>query len=122
MKPQKGVLRREGDYWTAIYGGTTVRLRDAKGIRHLDELLRHPGRAFHVLDLFGPGGDAQARHQDEHDTAGVERIRKTVTNRIRRTLTRIRALHDALGLHLENSIRTGTHCTYVPERAIRWTE
>ncbi len=49
-------FRREGDYWTIAFGGTVVRMRDAKGLGYLARLLRHPHREFHVLDLLG--GDA----------------------------------------------------------------
>ncbi|MGH2825889.1 MAG: transcriptional regulator [Actinomycetota bacterium] len=44
-------LRREGDYWSVVFEGRTVRLRDLKGIRYLARLLAQPGREFHVLDL-----------------------------------------------------------------------
>jgi hypothetical protein len=61
------VFRREGEYWTVIFDGVVVRLRDAKGLRHLARLLAHPGREFHAVDLeaaqgppgpvaVGPGG------------------------------------------------------------------
>ena len=45
------VFRLEGDYWTVIFDGRTVRIRDLKGMRHLARLLADPGREFHVLDL-----------------------------------------------------------------------
>jgi tetratricopeptide (TPR) repeat protein len=44
-------LRREGDYWSLLYEGHTIRVRDLRGIRYLARLLAHPGREFHVLDL-----------------------------------------------------------------------
>ena len=44
-------VRREGDYWTVVFEGRTVRLRDLKGMRYLARLLAQPGREFHVLDL-----------------------------------------------------------------------
>jgi tetratricopeptide (TPR) repeat protein len=44
-------LRREGDYWSLVFEGRTVRLRDLKGIRYLARLVAQPGREFHVLDL-----------------------------------------------------------------------
>jgi pimeloyl-ACP methyl ester carboxylesterase len=50
------LFRREGDYWTIAFGGTVVRMRDAKGLGYLARLLRHPHREFHVLDLLA--GDA----------------------------------------------------------------
>jgi hypothetical protein len=45
------VFRREGEYWTVCYEGAVVRLKDAKGLRHLARLLAHPAREFHVTDL-----------------------------------------------------------------------
>jgi len=45
------VFRREGDYWSVVFEGRTVRVRDLKGMRYLAQLLAHPGREFHVLDL-----------------------------------------------------------------------
>ncbi|MDR7453677.1 MAG: AAA family ATPase [Armatimonadota bacterium] len=54
----RNVLRREGDYWTLIYEGSVVRVRDTKGLRHLSRLLTAPGREFHAVDL--EAADAQA--------------------------------------------------------------
>jgi hypothetical protein len=45
------VFRREGEYWTVAYEGDIVRLKDAKGLRHLARLLAHPGRELHAVDL-----------------------------------------------------------------------
>jgi hypothetical protein len=45
------VFRREGDYWSVVFEGRTVRVRDLKGMRYLAQLVAHPGREFHVLDL-----------------------------------------------------------------------
>jgi predicted ATPase len=47
----RNLFRREGEYWTVAYDGSVVRLRDTKGLRHLAQLLAHPGREFHVIDL-----------------------------------------------------------------------
>jgi tetratricopeptide (TPR) repeat protein len=44
-------FRREGDYWSVMFEGRMVRVRDLKGIRYLARLLAYPGREFHVLDL-----------------------------------------------------------------------
>jgi hypothetical protein len=44
-------LVRDGQDWVAAFGGTTVRLRDAKGLAYLARLLAAPGREFHVGDL-----------------------------------------------------------------------
>src|SRR5829696_6555531 len=58
------VFRREGDYWSVVFEGRTVRVRDLKGMRYLAHLLAHPGREFHVLDLVAAegGGVAQMEH------------------------------------------------------------
>jgi tetratricopeptide (TPR) repeat protein len=45
------LFRREGDYWSVVFEGRTVRVRDLKGMRYLAQLLAHPGREFHVLEL-----------------------------------------------------------------------
>ena len=48
---ETNVFRHEGDYWSVVFAGRTVRVRDIKGMRYLAQLLIHPGREFHVLDL-----------------------------------------------------------------------
>ena len=48
---ETNVFRREGDYWSVVFEGRTVRVRDLKGMRYLAQLLAQPGREFHVLDL-----------------------------------------------------------------------
>jgi hypothetical protein len=45
------VFGREGDYWTVIFDGSTVRVRDLKGMHYLARLFADPGREYHVLDL-----------------------------------------------------------------------
>ncbi|HEX6311915.1 MAG TPA: transcriptional regulator, partial [Acidimicrobiia bacterium] len=44
-------FRREGDYWSVIFEGDTIRVRDRKGMHYLVRLLADPGREHHVLDL-----------------------------------------------------------------------
>jgi len=117
------VFRREGDYWTIAYDAAMVRLRDAKGLRYIEPLLRHPGRSFHVTELISvtAGPDGRRPATDDGATEAVERARKAVTNRIRQTLARITSVHQVLGLHLRNAVHTGTRCTYMPERPTRWS-
>jgi hypothetical protein len=52
----RNLFRREGEYWTISYEGAVVRLRDAKGLRHLARLLAHPGQEFHAVDLEAAEG------------------------------------------------------------------
>ena len=65
-------FRREGDYWSVIFEGHTVRVRDLKGMRYLARLLADPGREYHVLDLVAAetGSVAQA---DGRQAAGLPR-------------------------------------------------
>jgi len=45
------MLRREGDVWAMGMEGSLFRLRDAKGLVHLAQLLARPGEELHALDL-----------------------------------------------------------------------
>jgi len=118
------LFRREGDYWMIAYDATVVRLRDARGLRYLHPLLRHPGRSFDVAELIrvaaSPGGRRPAA--EDGTAEAVERARKAVTNRVRQTVTRIASVRHALGLHLRNAVHTGTRCVYTPERPTQWSK
>lgn len=52
--PTANLFRREGEFWTLAYGGTVVRMKDAKGLRYIAVLLRDPGREFYAGDLTAP--------------------------------------------------------------------
>ncbi|MGH2801888.1 MAG: transcriptional regulator [Thermoleophilaceae bacterium] len=91
------VFRREGDYWSVVFEGRTVRVRDLKGMRYLAQLLAHPGRDFHVLDLVA----AETGQQTALGDAG-ELLDERAKLAYRRRLTEIdddieqaRALGDA---------------------------
>ena len=80
---QKGVFRKEGEYWSVGYGGEAFRLKDTKGLGYLAHLLRHPTVEFHVLDLVGglashreedetsPSGDGLPRRDEDLEKAGI---------------------------------------------------
>jgi hypothetical protein len=63
---------------------------------------------------YGLGG----RARKAADTS--DRARKAVTSRIRESIERIGKEHPALARHLENAIRTGTFCSYQPDRPVGW--
>jgi tetratricopeptide (TPR) repeat protein len=50
----------------------------------------------------------------------AERARTAVTARIREALRRIERADPELGAHLRRSVRTGTLCSYTPERVTTW--
>lgn len=54
------VFHRAGDYWSITFEGSTIRLRDLKGLRYLARLLSSPGHELHVLDLVATEAGAQA--------------------------------------------------------------
>jgi hypothetical protein len=67
-----------------------------------------------LADAYGLGGRARK-------TAAVaERARKAVANRIKESLAKMRKPHPSLWLHLFNAIKTGTFCSYTPEKPIDW--
>lgn len=63
-------FRREGEYWSIVYEGRTVRIRDLVGLRYVALLLAEPGREFHVLDLVGSGRSGRSL-----DTGGLLDVR-----------------------------------------------
>ena len=175
--PDLNMFRREGDYWSVVFEGRTVRVRDLKGMRYLARLLAHPGRDFHVLDLvaaetgrgshaaLGDAGemlDARAKNayrrrlaeieddmeqaraigdteratqadaerdfllrelsravglggRERRASSASERARAGVTRAIRQAIGRIGEHHPQLGAHLNRTVRTGTHCAYLPD-------
>lgn len=68
-----------------------------------------------LASAFGLGGRAR-RAGDP-----AERARSAVTWRIRSAVSKVEAAHPELGAHLRASVRTGTFCSYRPERALRWS-
>ena len=50
-------LAREGDDWAVTAGTVTVRIRDARGMQMLADLVAAPGREMHVLALMGADGE-----------------------------------------------------------------
>ena len=50
-------LTREGDYWAVTDATVTVRIRDARGMQMLAELIAAPRRDVHALALMGADGD-----------------------------------------------------------------
>jgi len=114
-------FRREGDFWTIVYESKSFRLRDAKGLRYIAELLQRPGDKFGVAELTAIGeGSPLPGAAPPVDPETLERMRKAVANSIRYAIARIDKECPALALHLTNSLRTGASCCYVPDRPRVW--
>jgi len=58
-----GVFRKEGDYWSVGFDGAVFRLKDAKGLRCLVQLLRHP-LPDGVATLIELGLQHEQQHQE----------------------------------------------------------
>jgi tetratricopeptide (TPR) repeat protein len=74
----RNAFRREGDYWSIVFAGRTVRVRDLKGMRYLARLLAEPERELHVLDLVaaertgtGVGEGADSEQADVGDAGAM---------------------------------------------------
>lgn len=50
----------------------------------------------------------------------VEKARSAVTWRIRNAIAKIELYHPFMGAHLSNAIKTGTFCSYKPDRELHW--
>lgn len=66
----RAVFRREGEYWSIVFEGRSVRARDSKGMRYLAALLAGAGREHHALDLIGMDAGPTARSPAELETGG----------------------------------------------------
>jgi AAA ATPase domain len=58
--PAAGTFRRDGALWTLGWAGTSVRMRDAKGLGDLAALLGAPGRQVRRADLAAASGGGEA--------------------------------------------------------------
>jgi tetratricopeptide (TPR) repeat protein len=67
-----------------------------------------------LTSAYGFGGKPRASNEP------IEKLRKAVTNRIRDQLAKIRKAHPPLGQHLGNALKTGTFCSYAPEKPTPW--
>ena len=81
-------LRRDGTWWVASHGGTSVRLRGTKGLGYLAELLRSPGAERHSLDLvdavegIDPERSVERRHLGDAGEALDARARAAYRHRV----------------------------------------
>ncbi|WP_169982862.1 AAA family ATPase [Microbispora sp. H10836] len=56
VMPKAAEFRRDGAVWALGFGGHTVHLPDAKGLRDLHSLLSHPGADLPAVRLLDPEG------------------------------------------------------------------
>ncbi|HEY6418561.1 MAG TPA: AAA family ATPase [Candidatus Binataceae bacterium] len=68
---QTGTFVLNGEYWTIGYGGTSVSLRDLKGLGYIHSLLQHPGEEFHVFDILNKPGSVATSESGSSDFGSV---------------------------------------------------
>ncbi len=176
ITPPANSFKQEGDLWQVCYAGSSVTLRDAKGLNNIATLLSQPDQEIHCADLMGTALihesgteviDSQARKNyeqkiidlreelaeaedmnnlelasrlsEEYETlvahlskslglagetrktgSSVEKARSAVTLRIKSTIKKIESVHPDLARHFSSAIKTGTFCSYKPEKEIDW--
>lgn len=125
-------LRLECEYWTIVYEGQVLRMRDTVGIRQLAQLLWNPDREFPCLDLVKQPSKAGRRRRAESvgsvgaksdsDAAKAERARVAVAKTLKAALDRIRPAHPELADYLDATLKRGYVCVYRPDprNPIRW--
>ena len=89
-----------------------VEFNDLSTLEMLREEYEH--LTEHLSGSLGLGGKSRKL------SSTVEKSRSAVTWRIRSAIKKIGNSHQELGEHLSKSIRTGTYCSYKPDRKISW--
>lgn len=93
-------------------------LSEAETLNDLGRAERTREELDRVVEVLSNALDLKGRTRRMGSLA--ERARTTVTWRIRHATKKIGAVHEPLGRHLANSLRTGTFCSYQPERPVHW--
>jgi hypothetical protein len=119
----------EGDLGTILDARATAQYKQrlAEARQELEEAttagdLGQAARARHEVEMITEQLTAAYGLAGRPRTAGdpAERVRKAVTNQIRRSLDRIGTAHPELGRHLTSTLRTGFVCAYHPEHPMTW--
>jgi hypothetical protein len=67
------VMRCEGEYWLVAFNGRADRFPHSRGLRHLAELLWHPGHLVRAIDLAAVGrATASPRRRDPDVTVRAD--------------------------------------------------
>jgi len=118
MRPARG-----GADWLIGFPGAELAVRDSKGMRYLYELVEHPGDELHVAELVRRADGVIVPAEAPVPTAAtgpeIERMRQSVTKRVRDAIRRIGEQDPGVAQHLERSVRTGAICVYVPPLATK---
>jgi AAA ATPase domain len=107
----KGAYRRRLDELDEALDRAALRNRDDR-VRELE--IEREALLDELRRATGLGG------RDRRVDDAAEKMRKTVTARIRDSLRRLDDRHPTLATHLRESLRTGAHCSYAPAQPATW--
>ncbi len=95
-EPTVAVLRKEGRSWAVAYGATRFRLKDTRGLGYIVELLRHPNRDLHALELAAadPSSSSKLGDAGAHLDAAARAAYKTRLEDLRLDLSRAKESGD----------------------------
>jgi TolB-like protein len=103
---QKKILELQSDIEEAEQYSNFERIE--KLHEEYDKLVDHLSQSLNLKGKIRETGGA------------IEKARSAVTWRIRNAIAKIELYHPLLGTHLSNAIKTGTFCSYKPDRNIVW--
>jgi hypothetical protein len=106
------------DAYRARLADLDTALAAATDAHDLDRVERLQNERDFLLDELAAAAGLGGRSRRLGDES--ERVRKTVTARIRHTIGRIARVHPELAAHLTTSVRTGTRCSYEPPEPTSW--
>jgi hypothetical protein len=101
-RPAVATCASTGTGWLLRYGQRSVLVPDSVGMSCLAVLLTGPGRMVPAVDLV------------VGRTVDPERARLSVGKAIRRAIAAVARLEPRTGAHLEECVRTGGRCGYLP--------
>jgi hypothetical protein len=96
----------------AVERDEVERLNDYGRVERIDEEIE-------VITTYLQAGSGLGR-RSRRWASPAERARVNVRNAIAKALRSIRQHHEPLHRHLQNSIKTGAVCSYVPEQGVTW--
>jgi predicted ATPase/class 3 adenylate cyclase len=67
--PSVQLFRKEGEYWTVTFQGTTCHIKHTAGVQYLAQLLQYPNQEFHAVSLASGGVDPLTVTASGHSTA-----------------------------------------------------
>ena len=74
------LFRLEGEYWEIGFDGTTIRLKDSKGLQYINTLLKNPHRSIRADSLTAPYINAKSGKREDISGQVAEKKPPTYNN------------------------------------------